>query len=191
MVPSDQGLDSHHFAGDEVDLGLEPRRELMVAQALAHARLELEPISQRLPVIVVEERVPVPSPALRLVQGRVGVSEHRLEILAGPAQGDADTDGRDDGRAPGVHGFAHHVDQSLGECRQLGRNIGARHHHCELVTSESARDVRLSDREPEPIGDRQEDRVTGGVAERVVDDLEPVHVDHEQCGRTLGDGGLE
>src|SRR3989442_1311245 len=49
----------------------------------------------------------------------------------------------------------------------------------ELVAAEAGRQVPLADAAPDPLGDRDEERVARGVTHRVVDDLEIVEVEEE------------
>ena len=49
----------------------------------------------------------------------------------------------------------------------------------ELVAAEPGDQVVVADEAADPLGDRDEQRVAGGVAEGVVDDLEVVEVDEQ------------
>ena len=49
----------------------------------------------------------------------------------------------------------------------------------ELVAAQPGDEVAVADRAGDPLGHGDEERVAGGVAERVVDDLEVVEVDEQ------------
>ena len=61
--------------------------------------------------------------------------------------------------------------------------LEARQHDGELVAAEAGDDVLRAHGMPQPPGDGDEQRVADGVAERVVDDLEVVHVDEHHAER--------
>ena len=48
-----------------------------------------------------------------------------------------------------------------------------------LVAAEPRRDVRRPQDGPDPPGDLEEDAITGGMAERFIDDLEPVDIEED------------
>ncbi len=85
-----------------------------------------------------------------------------------------------------------HVDGHLGhdevagqgQAHPVGDDAGvaggtAGQHDGELVATEPGQDVAVADGGPEPDGDLLQEVVAAGVAEGVVDLLEPVEVDHE------------
>ena len=55
--------------------------------------------------------------------------------------------------------------------------------HGELVAAQARGQIVLAQRRPQPLGDGHEQRVAGGVAERVVDALEVVQVEEQHGGR--------
>ena len=65
-------------------------------------------------------------------------------------------------------------------------HVGAHDH--ELVSAGAGREVRCAQDALQTLGERDEQVVAGGVAERVVDELEPVEVEeqhrdvHVRCG---------
>ena len=59
---------------------------------------------------------------------------------------------------------------------EVGRVVGEDR---ELVAAQAGDEVAGADRVGDPLGDGLEERVAGGVAERVVDDLEVVEVDEQ------------
>ena len=87
------------------------------------------------------------------------------------------------------------VDDALRRGLGAERLLGAGLHDGELVASQPHDQVVLADAALQPPGDGAEQRVPGGVAEGVVDRLEPVEIDAEQrhgrIGRVPGEAFLE
>src|SRR5205085_4573885 len=89
---------------------------------------------------------------------------------------DADT-GRDGGGPP-----EHRADpagETIGD-RMSQAAVGLRHQHAELVATQPAHDVRLTHGAAHGVRDEPQDRVTRGMAVRIVDLLEVVQVEVNQ-----------
>ena len=120
---------------------------------------------------------------LRHVHRDIGVADDVGRELGGvPGAGDPDAS-RDGDLAICDHvRLAQLADQPLRHrlgTLQVGR-IGRQDR--ELIAAETSHEVAVAHRRRDPLGDRDQKRVAGRVAERVVDDLEVVEVD-EQDGR--------
>ena len=129
-----------------------------------------------------DDREAVAAGLLRVVHREVGGDEQLLAgDVAGAKRRDADARrhaapalGRSDGRL--VADRAHEV----GRDALRARLVDVRQEHGELVAAEPGEDVRLAQPAAQRRRDRQDELVAGVVAERVVDVLEVVEVEHEQ-----------
>ncbi len=128
--------------------------------------------------MAVEEFDAAATALLRLVHGHVGVAEHVLCTSVGAGQRDAEAGG-DDGVAPvEVEGDVNGPDDPFGHLHQHPvPHVLA--HDDELVTSQAAHGVLGPHSGPQALADADEHLVAGGMAEGVIDHLEPVEV-HEQ-----------
>src|SRR5689334_20789993 len=113
----------------------------------------------------------------------VGVAVHAAELRIAPIEND-DTD-RYAGRcADHRHRWPGKlVDNALGNRHGLiGVAIGSKHK--ELVATEAGTLIALANALADRFGRERDDRITGGVSPRVVDDLESIDID-EQSGIAL------
>ena len=134
----------------------------------------------------VEDREAGLAVGLRHVHRDVGVADDVRGDLGGvagardaDARGDRDVLVADEVRRPELaHEPLGHRDGALQVRRVLGQ-------HGELVAAEPGHEVAVPDGAGDPLGDRDEQGVAGGVAERVVDDLEVVEVEEQDRGDRL------
>ena len=119
----------------------------------------------------------VATAALGVVEHAVGGGEEGAAVVAASGGGDAHADRDRDvepERRPVVGG--HLATGPLeGPLRLLGGGLGQQDH--ELVAGPAAHLVGVADAVDEQLGHRAQDEVAAGVPDRVVDRLEPVHVD--------------
>ncbi|GAC1307946.1 MAG: hypothetical protein NVSMB16_04200 [Acidimicrobiales bacterium] len=92
---------------------------------------------------------------------------------------------------------AHCIGETLGHGVHLGLRSHPFGHDHELVAAESGHGVTWARRRLQGPGDRRQHGVPGGMAEVVVDGLEPIEVDEQDAdelrriGSLLGDGVTE
>ncbi len=182
VPPAHQRLHRDHLTGSRVDLGLVPRDELALADRGAQRLAPQQPQVGHAVLRAVEQQH-AGAGLLRLVHRDVGAPQHL------------------DGGGVGVlahrdpyGGVQREVDpldaqRSTQRCADLLRHLEqrqlvlARHHDRELVATEP-RDQRLgTDHLADPVRECDEHLVTDGVAERVVDVLEGVHVQQQHRDR--------
>ena len=99
--------------------------------------------------------------------------------VGGPL-GHADRRGHHDRVDAGHARDAHAVDQPLSDDQDLGFAVRSDQHH-ELVTCQARRGIAVADGRPQQVGDLDEHLVALVMAERVVDRLEAIEVDEQQC----------
>ena len=98
----------------------------------------------------------------------------------GADRGDADAGGDEHVALAERERLAEHAEQALGERHRRALRAGGGVEHHVLVAREAGHGGALGHGVAQPLGDHHEHLVAGGVAERVVDVLEPVEVDEEQ-----------
>ena len=124
---------------------------------------------------------------LRRVHGDVGVPEQLLAVGAVPrGQDDADAGLDVEDHAVDVERLVQGLAQPLGDGLGLADAVHRRQHDGELVATEAADGVRVAQDGPQPRADLAEQLVPVGVAEAVVDLLEPVQVDEQECDLPAG-----
>ena len=177
VAPAHERLDAHELAGRQVGDRLVVQRQLVVAQGVAHLAGQLEAIAA---VVVALGGVdPVPgAPALGLVHRDVGVAQQGARVL-GVLGEDGDADARADvQRDPGERVGAPERRAQPGG-RHRGRlGVGVLDQHAELVAAQAGDDVAGAHRRAQPRADAAQQLVADVVAERVVELLELVEVDH-------------
>ncbi len=136
--------------------------------------------------VLVEDRdTPLPA-GLRLVHGDVAVADEFLCRLLARLHGDADAGVRPDVDPAEPHRPGQCDGDPAGRCDGV-LLVDLLAHDDELVAAEPGHQFARPDGGPEPVGDLDEQLVTGGVAQRVIDDLEVVEVE-EQAGEAAGAG---
>ena len=156
------------------------QHELMLAQRLAEALLELELLDIDAVERRVEEAVLAAPGALGRVHGAVRVADQGVDFL-GVARGDGDADARAGVQLGAVQLVAR--GQVLGQARRPGVDLlfaavaGQQHH--EFVAAEARRLVAGLQQGLDAPGHRLQQQVADAVAEAVVDRLEAVQVDEQ------------
>ena len=83
--------------------------------------------------------------------------------------------------ADGERDFARTRERRLfGQRLRPVRHVGAADHDGEFVAAQAGDQARPVDQRAQPLGDRAQQLIAAGVAERVVDLLELVEVQHQQ-----------
>ena len=179
VLPPDQGLHALHRAGVQPDDRLVVDHEL-VDRVLAQPGGHLEPPAGGLPQRGGEQMHPVPARALRRVHRRVGVAEQQVGVAApaGPtatpmlAVSGTEMPGVLNGRRKDV-------------CRRKASAAASDESQPRATTTNWSPPSRPTASPGRTCSDSrpatwQQQRVGDLVAQRVVDGLEPVQVEHEQ-----------
>jgi hypothetical protein len=180
MVPAQQRLDPADLPTRQRHLGLPVHHELAGVDRPAQVTEQAEPLG----AVVVELAAVHAHPEAAVlggVHGDVGVAQQRLDVgpvVAGHRDPDAglDVEGDPVGLDATDEGGQRPGRELLGGLRALD----ARQQDGELVTAEPRDGVGAAHRAAQPFGHRLQHHVAVGVAERVVDLLEPVEVDEHE-----------
>ena len=148
-----------------------------------------------------EDAEAVAAGRLGAVHGDVGLAQQLGglgDLLGGEHRADADSDPRlavaDD------EGLADDVDDPLAQAADVGLALGADLDDGEFVAADAGDGVGLAQQRAQPLADFLDELVAGIVAERVVDLLEAVEIEHQQgdllaraaiAGQRLGEAVLE
>ena len=184
VAPAHERLDGDDAAQVEVDERLVEELELVALERVPQVLLELEALHHALAHVAVEELEARAAVVLGAVHGDVGVAHDRLGGVAA-AVGDRDADRRVDEQGPVVDRDRHRdrVEQPLGDLDRTALAGQALAQHGELVSAHARERVARRDQRLQAPGELGEQLVAALVAERVVDDLEAIDVEHEH-----GDG---
>ena len=179
MLPADERLQPGQPAGGQLDDRLVMDSQLSVVDRPPQGTLRLQPNQCPRPHVIVEQLGAVPTSLLGPVHGRVGVSEQGVGGVMGRrrGQGDADTGGDADLPALEGKGWGERLAQALGDHQGLALVVQILAEHHELVAPEAGHRVAGADDGSQPLGGAHQQFVAGGVAEAVVDQLEPVDVE--------------
>ena len=114
------------------------------------------------------------------VHGHVGVAQQRLgSVVVGGGERDPGADGEEMLAAVQAHRAVDRCGKALGDLGHAARPVGVGADDDELVPAESRDRVGRAHSGRQPGRQGGQDRVAGGVTERVVDDLEAVEIEHQ------------
>ena len=138
----------------------------------------------------VEDLVAALAVALGRVHRDVGVAQQVLDdAVADLADRDADARLHVERLAGDLERLAHGGEHALGDLDRLRALADALEQDPELVAAEAGRGVAGAQAAAQALGDLDEQLVAGGVAERVVDRLEVVEVEHADGDEVALAGG--
>ena len=180
MAPPREGLHLHQTPRREVVDRLVVELQVVGAQRCAQVRLHRHPLDQVAMEALVEPGDLVAPVVLRPIQGDVGVPQERVDRGSRRRGGEADTGRRPHRASRHDGGPTQCLQESPGDLLGRLRALPVQEED-ELVASQAREDVARPDQGLEAAGHLHQELVPGGVAERVVDDLEAVDV-HEHRG---------
>jgi hypothetical protein len=186
MPPAQQRLGTDD-AASAVDLRLVAEEELLLLQRLAQIPLERNPRGDHGLHLRIEETQGIATGRLGLVHGQIGPLHQFVDILLlATEQGDADTrrivvlrPGQIVGAIENTENLLTDDPALLGGLLRLRAEI-LEHDH-ELVTAETGDGIAVPNAAGQALGDLLQQQITHGVTERVVERLEVVEVDEQQC----------
>ena len=181
MIPADQALEGHDLAAaadDRLEMEIEPAA---FAKLGAQGRFDLVAALDVGVHRLGEQAEAVAASGLGAVHGDVGLAQQLGGLghfLAGEDGADRDADPRlaiaDDER------LADDGDDPLAQAADVGFALGADLDDGEFVAADAGDGVGLAQQRAQPVADLLDELVAGIVAERVVDLLEAVEIEHEQ-----------
>ncbi len=181
MAPARQRLQPEQLARLDVENRLIVDFDLAARDGLAQVGFELAPRIGVCGHPFVEEAVAVAALGFGPVEREIGLIHQGVGIDAGLAgHGDADAGADAHHRAVEVIGGRDQRDYALGELdggSALVRLAGLDDR--EFVAAETRDEIGRAQRLLQPVRGFLEERIAGGMAERVVDVLEAVEIEHE------------
>ncbi len=178
MTPAEQRLVPRDLVRLEVDHGLVVERELTGLDRLAELDHPPRTLDGRDIQIGVEERVADVLLALGPVHRGIRLLQHHRRLAA-----DGDPDARCDRELAALEldRSADRLEQTLGHLDGFRRLGDRRDHDRELVSTETRSTVACAQRALQPLAERRKHVVADVVPPAVVDVLEVVEVDEQQC----------
>ena len=182
MGPSQESLDSADLAGRHFDLGLVLQRELVEFERVTQICFQLQPLDRLAFHLGREEAKIVLSFLLRKIHGHIGILGQGLHVVAIVRKyGDTDAPrrtalmpGKNDGRQQGSENLFRNICDLLPIVNPVENDD-------ELVAAKPGDEVAFAYATLDPFGYLDQQHVASPVPERVVDDLEAVEIDEEQC----------
>ncbi len=189
VVPTGQGLEADDLARLQVHQRLEVGHDVLVLDGLQQFALQTVALADGLVHLRLEEPQRRAALGLGSVERDVGLAQHLRSVL-GVLGDQRDADGRADLVASAVGGDR--LFQVIGDAqRDRGGGVGPhqmRRQHRELVPAQPRDQVVLAHRRLQPVADPDQHLVADGMAVDVVDALEAVEVQQQQCVRAPGPG---
>ena len=180
MVPADERLDADHASRRDLDDRLVLEHELAGDDGVLEVRRQLGTGHHRVVHGRLEHDDPALAPRLRRIHRDVGVAQQVAgRIQTRPAGRHADAGPDVDVATLDLEQRPHRRGQAVRDAHRRLHVGRVAQEHGELVATETGRHVRGSQDRMEAIPDGDQQRVTRGVAEAVVDQLEVVQVDEQ------------
>ena len=181
MLPAQQGLDCDDAQVAEAVARLVVQLEFLVAQGSPHVVLQLAAVLDLLVHFGSEIAPGALAVGLGLVQGDIGAADQLAGIEAlGTGLGDSDAGANMEGLAIEGDRLLQQADQARTETVDLAAVVHAAEHQEELVAAQTRDQVAVAGSVAQAVRYLLQHRVTGGMAERVVDRLEVVQVQQQQ-----------
>lgn len=187
VVPAQQCLVAHHRAVGQPMDRLQVRFELVVVQRLAQFALQRQHVDRLALQRRVEQHVAAATQRLGAVQRGVGIAHQFVgQTVALVANRDADARRWRNHLAGHVHRLPELFQHALGDHRGGAGHVYVLEQDRELVARQARDDIGVAHAGLQAGGDRLEHFVAGEVAKAVVDDLESVDVEVQQCAAVAG-----
>ena len=185
MVPAQQRLDAGDLSAHHIDLRLVVQRKLVALQRAAKCGFQGQALDRLRLDLLGEETKAVLAVVLGEIHRHVGILGQCLHVAAvGRIHRDADRSRGVALVAAELQGLAQHGQQFAGDAFDLVAFGGFFQDHDEFVAPEPRHDVARTQRAPQPAADFHQQPVAGVMAQRIVDDLEPVEIDEQHRERT-------
>ena len=136
--------------------------------------------------LVAEEAEGAAAVGLGAIQRHVGVLEQRVGGNAARGHGDADAGADFDQMIVDLVALAQAIDDAAGEACGIFAGMDVLLEHDEFVAAEAGDKILGPQHFAQAVGDRAQQLVAAGMAERVVDLLELVEVDEQQRRQLIG-----
>ena len=181
VAPAQEGLDGDDRAGGKVHLRLVPDDELVALECATKVALDGQSLGDGNAQLLVEHRHPVAPALLGDVHGGVGLA---YQVVGGARlRGDRNPDTRRDEELGSLRRErrAQLLHDPRRRSHRFGRLIDLAHDDDELVTAGAGNEITCPHGRGDALGDGDQQLVPRGMAQGVVDVLEPVQIDHQHC----------
>ena len=173
--------------GLEIDQRLIEQLEFLVGQRLAQVEFQDAARLDGLRHLVAEEAEGAAAVRLGAIERHVGVLQQRIGADARRrGHRDADAGADLDQMIVDLVALAQVIDDSPGENGGILVRFDVLLEHHEFVAAEPRHEILRPQHVAQPVGDRAQQLVAAGMAQRVVDLLELIEVDEQQCRQLLG-----
>jgi hypothetical protein len=204
MLPAKQCFHFDDLSGFEVQNGLVGKAQFRASDGVAQLIFDPEPLhGRRVHVGMKDPKVPAPA-VFGDVERSVGVAENLLaSLIAGVADGNAKARRRADLLAVDQVGLGKGILDALADGIGIFRSTDGIQQHDKLIPPEPSQMIGLhpvhgvdaargtvAGGGAQPVGDGNQQLVTGLVTEAVVDDLEPVQVEKDDGKQGAAAGAL-
>ena len=186
VLPPHEGLEPGDVAVGDTQNGLIKDAELLTHESSTEIVLEVQDRHDLAVHFVIEDSKAVPPHGLGPVHRGIGVAKQVFRtFVVGVPEGDADADGRKDLGTVEIEGNPELFLNSLGCNGCTSDVLDVFYQNDELVPSEAGHGVARSTGLLDPLRDGTQQSVPGDVAEAVIDVLEAVEVEKEDCKALL------
>ena len=186
MMPSHEGLMGNGDLRRQVDDRLIVEGHFGVEVGVAERRLRQQTLRGTLAECLVEHLDPPASSLLRLVHRNVCVAEEHDRIVAGSGDRDPDTHGDASCDPVEIDRLIERRPDALADRHQRIHTFDTVDENDELVPAQSSNDVTISNRGLESPSHGNQQLVSNGVAECVVDVLEAVQIEKQESDHVIG-----
>ena len=179
MPPSDQGLQRGDTAGNQIDLRLINKEELLIGDRVAQLGEQIDPIADLQVHGVIEEAKGLPAFRFGTVERHVRMREQSLGVGIGLGHGNADADAGVD--LVGVDPKRQRPIASISFFANIPASAGSARSGINTANSSPPKRATVSDagRCRQPLRHRLQQPVADRVAQRVVDVLEMIEIEIE------------
>jgi hypothetical protein len=187
MFPAHERLERDDLVAFRADDRLIVHLQLAPGERVTQVLLDLAPLLRAVLEVVRIEAVLAPPAPFRRIKRKVGALD-QVRRLDAVVRRDRHAYRSADDRATPVEriGLRNHLDDPLRELTQFPAIVDVGKDHLEFVAAETADLASPADDLFEPLGHLLQQLVSGGMAERIVDLLEAVEVEHHQRAASLG-----
>ena len=181
MLPAYQRFHRGDGIAGQIHFRLVVDDELIFEDGLAQAGFQRQLLHRRHLHAAAVELVIVAATAFGLVHRHVGLVDHRLGIHGGGRkQADADTGAQQQLVAVDQERLLHGVDDLLAQSADLRLPAAVVQHQGEFVAADPGQTFLSGAAVGDAVGGQLQQTVTDFMAERFVDGLEAVQIDHQQ-----------
>ena len=186
MAPAKQRLGADHGAVGQPYLRLEIQLELVLRMRAAQIEIEAAPRLRLCAQHRQEEAVDAPAVRLGPIEREVGIGDQLVDV-AGICRRDRDAGAAADMQhvIADAEWLRQPLEHRVDEAADGDRIAAIGHDHHELVAAEAADLAAVARHLDQALADLDQELIAGRMAERIVDVLETVEIEHGDRGRAF------